>query len=94
MTTAPGNSSACSGARSDIGRSISSAEPGIPPARAAALRQAFMATMADPDFIADIKMRHLNVEPLSGEEVQRLVAASVATPRELVDQARRYIGAQ
>ena len=81
------------GGESDIGRSIV-AEPGIPPERAAALRQAFMATMADPDFIADIKMRHLNVEPLSGEEVQRLVAASVATPKELVDQARRYIGAQ
>jgi hypothetical protein len=29
---------------------------------------------------------------LSGEEVQRIVAASAATPKELVDQAKRYIG--
>jgi hypothetical protein len=29
---------------------------------------------------------------LSGEEVQKMVAAFVATPKELVDQARRYVG--
>ena len=79
------------GSGPDIGRSIV-AEPGIPPERAAALRQAFMATMADPEFVEEIKRRHLNVEPLSGEEVQKLVAASVATPRQLVDQAKRYAG--
>ena len=40
----------------------------------------------------EIKKRNLNVEPLSGEEVQRIVEACVATPKELVDQAKRYIG--
>ena len=75
----------------DIGRSIV-AEPGIPPERAAALRKAFMATMADPEFVTDMRKRNLNVEPLSGEDVQRTVEAAVATPRELVEQARRYAG--
>jgi tripartite-type tricarboxylate transporter receptor subunit TctC len=75
----------------DIGRSIV-AEPGIPPERAAALRKAFMATMADPEFVADMRKRNLNVEPLSGEDVQRTVEAAVATPRELVEQAKRYAG--
>ena len=75
----------------DIGRSIV-AEPGIPPDRAAALRHAFMVTMADPDFIADMRKRNLNIEPLSGEDVQRTVEAAVATPRELVAQAKRYAG--
>ena len=69
------------------------AEPGIPPERAAALRQAFMATMQDPELIAEIKKRNLTIEPLSGEEVQRIVAASAATPKELIDQAKRYVGA-
>jgi tripartite-type tricarboxylate transporter receptor subunit TctC len=79
------------GSGPDIGRSIV-AEPGIPRERAAALRQAFMATMADPDFAEEIKTRHLGIEPMSGEEVQRMVAASVATPKELVDQAKHYAG--
>ena len=79
------------GSGPDIGRSLV-AEPGIPPERAAALRKAFMDTMEDPDLIAEMKKRNLGLEPLSGEEVQKIVAASVATPKELVDQAKRYIG--
>jgi tripartite-type tricarboxylate transporter receptor subunit TctC len=78
------------GSGPDIGRTIV-AEPNIPPERAAALRQAFMATMQDPEFVADIKQRNLSLEPLRGEEVQKMVEALVATPKELVDQARRYI---
>jgi len=77
------------GSGPDIGRTIV-AEPNIPPERAAALRRAFMATMQDPDFAAEIKQRNLTLEPLSGEEVQKMVEACVATPKELVDQARRY----
>jgi tripartite-type tricarboxylate transporter receptor subunit TctC len=79
------------GSGPDIGRSLV-AEPSIPPERAAALRKAFMAAIEDPEFVTEMKKRNLNIEPLSGEEVQRIVAASVATPKELVDQARRYIG--
>ena len=51
-----------------------------------------MATMQDPDFVADIKQRNLTLEPLSGEEVQKMVEAVVATPKQLVDQAKRYAG--
>ena len=81
------------GSGPDIGRSVV-AEPGIPPERAAALRRAFVATMADPAFVGEIRNRHLGLEPLSGEEVQRLIAASVATPANLVEEARRYIAPQ
>src|ERR1700722_7547584 len=75
----------------DIGRSLV-AEPGIPGERAAALRKAFMATMADPEFVADMHKRNLGVEPLSGDAVQTIVAGAVATPRELVEQAAHYAG--
>src|SRR5262249_32218110 len=77
----------------DIGRSIV-AEPAIPPERAAALRSAFMATVEDGEFVAEMKKRNLNIEPLSGEEVQKLVAAYVATPKDLIEQAKRYVGQQ
>ena len=79
------------GSGPDIGRSIV-AEPGILPERAAALRHAFLATMTDPAFVEEIRNRHLGLEPLSGEAVQQLVGAAVATPTHLVEQARRYIG--
>ena len=75
----------------DIGRSLV-AEPGIPLERASALRQAFLATMEDADFIADMRKRNLNIEPLSGEDVQKIVEAAAATPEQLIEQARRYAG--
>jgi tripartite-type tricarboxylate transporter receptor subunit TctC len=78
------------GSGPEIGRSFV-AEPGIPRERAAALRKAFMEAMADPALIAEIAKRKLNLEPLAGEEVQKIVAASVATPKALVDQAKRYV---
>jgi tripartite-type tricarboxylate transporter receptor subunit TctC len=79
------------GSMPDIGRAIV-AEPGIPPDRAVALRRAFDATMRDPELTAEIRKRRLNLEPLAGEEVQKIIAASVATPAALVEQAKRYIG--
>jgi tripartite-type tricarboxylate transporter receptor subunit TctC len=75
----------------DIGRALV-AEPGIPSDRAAALRKAFMETMDDPELLADMKRRNLSIEPASGEEVQKIVATAVATPKELVEQAKRYAG--
>jgi tripartite-type tricarboxylate transporter receptor subunit TctC len=79
------------GSGPDIGRALV-AEPGIPAERAAILRKAFMETMEDPEFVSDMHKRNLEVEALSGEEVQRIVAADVATPRELIEQAKRYVG--
>jgi tripartite-type tricarboxylate transporter receptor subunit TctC len=75
----------------EIGRSIV-AEPGIPAERAAALRRAFMDTMTDAEFVTDMHQHNLDVEPLSGQDVQGIVAAAAATPKQLVDQARRYAG--
>jgi tripartite-type tricarboxylate transporter receptor subunit TctC len=74
----------------DVGRSLA-AEPGIPPARATALRRALMDALRDPELLADMERRKLTVEPLSGEAVQKLIASAVATPRELVEQAKRYV---
>jgi tripartite-type tricarboxylate transporter receptor subunit TctC len=79
------------GSGPEIGRAIV-AEPGIPAPRAAALRQAFMAAMADPEWIAEAGKHNLGLDPLSGGEVQSIVAAAVATPKDVLDQARKYIG--
>jgi tripartite-type tricarboxylate transporter receptor subunit TctC len=79
------------GSGPEIGRAIV-AEPGIPAPRAAALRQAFMAAMADPEWIAEAGKHNLGLDALSGGEVQSIVAAAVATPKDVLDQARKYIG--
>jgi hypothetical protein len=48
--------------------------------------------MEDAEFVADMHKRNLGVEPLSGEEVQKIVAGATATPKELVAQASHYVG--
>lgn len=48
--------------------------PGTPKERVQILRQAFHATMDDPEFLADAKKAKLDVEPVAGEELERSVA--------------------
>ncbi len=59
------------------------APPGVPPATVAALRRAFMDTMADKEFLADAERSKLEITPVSGERIQELVAELYQTPPEL-----------
>jgi tripartite-type tricarboxylate transporter receptor subunit TctC len=59
------------------------APPGVPPAIVAALRLAFMATMSDPEFLADAERGKFEINPVPGERIQQLVAELYKTPREL-----------
>jgi len=47
--------------------------PRTPPDRLRLLRNAFMGTMKDPEFLAEAKKAKLDTDPLSGEEVDRIV---------------------
>jgi len=49
------------------------APPGTPKDRVQALRQGFLATMKDPEFVADATKSKLDVDPLSAEELEKLV---------------------
>jgi tripartite-type tricarboxylate transporter receptor subunit TctC len=49
------------------------APPGIPADRAAALRKAFMDTMADKEFLAEAEKAKFEITPVSGEKVATLV---------------------
>jgi tripartite-type tricarboxylate transporter receptor subunit TctC len=55
-----------------VGRSVV-APPGIAPATLHMLRQAFETTMTDPQFIADAQHLKLDVEPLSGGALGKIV---------------------
>ena len=74
----------------NIGRALA-AEPGIPKDRAAALRRSFMAMVRDPAFVADAMKRKLAVDPLEGDSLQRIVAATAATPKHLLNKIRTFI---
>jgi len=59
------------------------APPGIPEERLRALRAAFDATMRDKDFLAEARQLDLEVRPVSGAEIDTLVANLAATPAEI-----------
>ena len=67
------------------------APPGTPPAQLEVLRKAFDTTMADPQFLADAEKVRIDIEPLSGAKVQEVVAKLYATPKDIVERARKAI---
>jgi tripartite-type tricarboxylate transporter receptor subunit TctC len=48
--------------------------PGTPKDRMQTLRKAFLETMRDPEFLADAKKAKLDIDPVSGEEIERIAA--------------------
>jgi tripartite-type tricarboxylate transporter receptor subunit TctC len=62
--------------------------PGVPAERLAALREAFSATMKDPEFLGEAKKLGFEVEPVLGEALQKVVAKVLSTPKNVADRAR------
>jgi tripartite-type tricarboxylate transporter receptor subunit TctC len=60
--------------------------PGVPADRVAALRKAFDDTVKDPAYLADLAKAGLALNPLSGEEIQKIAAEMVATPKPVVER--------
>jgi tripartite-type tricarboxylate transporter receptor subunit TctC len=65
--------------------------PGVPQDRVEALRKAFMAAMADPALIADAKKARLDLEPIGGADLQKLIASLYALPRTVVEKAKQSL---
>ena len=63
------------------------APPDVPADRVRALRRAFDATLKDPDYIAESKKAMLDIEPMTGEQIEALIKKTYATPKEIVDKA-------
>jgi tripartite-type tricarboxylate transporter receptor subunit TctC len=63
------------------------APPGIPADRARALREAFEATMNDAEFLAETKKLSLDVDPVTGAEVEALIREVYASPPEAIKLA-------
>jgi hypothetical protein len=63
----------------------------IPAERLDILRKSFMATMQDKDFLADAEKVKLAVEPVGGEDVQKLVQKLYAAKPAIVERAKQAV---
>jgi tripartite-type tricarboxylate transporter receptor subunit TctC len=70
------------------------APPNVPADRLAALRQAFMDTMKDKDFLAEAAKSDLEINPVSGEDVEKLVKEVYATPAGIIAKAKAAAAAK
>jgi len=62
--------------------------PNVPPARVAAMRRAFDATLKDPEFIAEADKLKLEIDPMSGEELAKMLEDIAKTPADVVARVR------
>ena len=67
------------------------APPEMPADRVKMLRDAFAATMKDPEFLADAKKGKLDVNPTDGAELEALIKRIYTTPKHLVEQVATLI---
>ena len=80
-------------ARQAMGRPFV-APPGIPGDRVAALREAFMAALKDKQFLAEAQKMQLEINPVSGQKVQELVAEIYETPKPVAEKVAAMLGRQ
>jgi tripartite-type tricarboxylate transporter receptor subunit TctC len=67
------------------------APPDLPPDRKQALRTAFDETLADPEFIAEAKLRKLDVNPMNAADLDKLINELYQTPPDAIAAARAAI---
>jgi tripartite-type tricarboxylate transporter receptor subunit TctC len=67
------------------------APPDLPADRLKMLRDAFNATMKDPDFIADVKKQKIELEPQTGEQLEKLIKELFATPKPVIQKVSELV---
>ncbi len=67
------------------------APPGVPADRIKALQSAFDSAMLDKDLLADAKKRRVDINPLSGKGIEKLIKKIYAIPKDVVAAAQEAI---
>ena len=67
------------------------APPDVPADRAKALQDAFMATHKDPAYLAEAEKVGIEVSPISGEEIRRLIDKIAKTPADQLKRIEKLI---
>ena len=60
-------------------------------ARTATLRVAFLKTLSDPQFLSDARRAKLDIDPVSGEEVERLVGELFRMPQPVLAKLKELL---
>ena len=68
------------------------APPGIPADRAKALRDAFVAALADPELIAEAQKEQIDIGPMPASQLQSLLDELYQTPKEVALEAAKISG--
>jgi len=66
--------------------------PGVPADRIKVLRDAFNATMKDPEFLADIDKRQFDLDPVPGEELEKIVKDVMSQPPDIIARMKKLLG--
>jgi tripartite-type tricarboxylate transporter receptor subunit TctC len=66
--------------------------PGIPADRIKILRSAFNATMKDPEFLAELDKRKFELDPTSGEELEKIVKEAMSQPPDVIARLKKLLG--
>ena len=68
------------------------ATPGVPADRVKILRDAFNATMKDPEFLADIDKRQFDLDPVGGDELEKIVKEVMSQPPDIIARMKKLLG--
>ena len=77
-------------AREILGRPFL-APPELPPERAAALRNAFAATMKDPEFLKEAEKAKLDVDLVTGAEVDKVLKDASTAPSSVIERVKQSL---
>ena len=67
------------------------APPGVPADRVKILRDAFEKAAKDPELLGEAARMNLEISPLTGDQVQALIAELYATPPAVVEKVRNIM---
>lgn len=80
-------------AAAPFGRSFS-VTPGFPDYLLEGLRKSFDEAVKDPEFLRTSKKRHIEIDPAPGKSLDPVLTAVFNTPKEIVQLARKAVGAK
>ena len=77
-------------AAGDFGRPMM-VTPGTPPDRVKMLRDAFVKTLSDPEALDEAKKGRMDMDPATGEELEKLVKEIFDSPPDVVERVKKIL---
>jgi tripartite-type tricarboxylate transporter receptor subunit TctC len=74
----------------DFGRPMM-VTPGTPPDRVKMLRDAFVKTLSDPELIDEAKRGRMDIDPATGDELEKLVKDIFDSPPDVVERVKKIL---